>query len=75
MLAKQGTLAISLPLTSLLSLFSVELLLRRPWFPGNNDIDQLGRIFQVGVGGKKKISTRVSKMSDRQRKCELGGSF
>mmetsp|Transcript_7358 Transcript_7358/g.19680 ORF Transcript_7358/g.19680 Transcript_7358/m.19680 type:complete len:364 (+) Transcript_7358:317-1408(+) len=24
-----------------------ELLLRRPWFPGNNDIDQLGKIFQA----------------------------
>ncbi|KAF5832316.1 kinase-like domain-containing protein, partial [Dunaliella salina] len=23
------------------------LLLRRPWFPGNNDIDQLGKIFQA----------------------------
>lgn len=24
-----------------------ELLLRRPWFPGSSDIDQLSRVFQV----------------------------
>lgn len=24
-----------------------ELLLRRPWLPGNSDIDQLGKIFQA----------------------------
>jgi cyclin-dependent kinase 7 len=26
-----------------------ELLLRKPWFPGNCDMDQLDRIFKVGL--------------------------
>ena len=26
---------------------AAELLLRRPWFPGNSDIDQLGKIYQA----------------------------
>ena len=29
-----------------------ELLLRKPWFPGNCDMDQLDRIFKVGRGGR-----------------------
>ncbi len=28
-------------------LMSAELLLRRPWFPGNSDIDQLGKVYQA----------------------------
>lgn len=26
---------------------AAELLLRRPWFPGASDIDQLGKVYQV----------------------------
>ena len=28
-------------------LVHAELLLRRPWFPGNSDIDQLGKVYQA----------------------------
>ncbi len=34
-------------------LLNAELLLRRPWFPGNNDIDQLGKIFQVRINSSR----------------------
>jgi hypothetical protein len=36
-------------LTAPAPLHSAELLLRRPWLPGSSDIEQLGKIFQVGV--------------------------